>query len=144
VEVPDELRALGITVIDGPFFSTMPFPARKLHSLTHVRYTPHYSWSEEANPELDPYQVLGEFAKRSLFPWMIRDAQRYLPIARSIRHVESLFEIKTLLLQTEVDDARPIAFHRDAALPRVVSILGGKIDNIFDVVRFIERELDFG
>ncbi len=142
VEVPDELRGLGITVMDGPFFSTMPFPARQLHSLTHVRYTPHYSWSEATQPELDPDAVLAEYARESRFPWMVRDAQRYLPVARGMRHVESLFEIKTLLLQTDVDDARPIALHHDSSLPRVVSILGGKIDNIFDVVRVIDQELN--
>ena len=41
IEPPPELRQLGITIMDGPFFSTMPFPAEGLHSLSHVRYTPH-------------------------------------------------------------------------------------------------------
>ena len=27
-----------------PVFPTMPFPPRKLHTLSHVRYTPHCSW----------------------------------------------------------------------------------------------------
>jgi glycine/D-amino acid oxidase-like deaminating enzyme len=142
VEVPDELRFVGVTIIDGPFFSTMPFPARKLHSFTHVRYTPHFTWEESARPELDPAHVLRIHAKQSNFPWMVRDARRYMPCARDIRHVDSLFEVKTLLLQTDVDDARPIALHRDASLPRVVSILGGKIDNVFDVLQFIDTELD--
>lgn len=48
LEVPEELINLGITVMDGPFFSTMPFPPKKVHSLSHVRYTPHVS--EEESP----------------------------------------------------------------------------------------------
>src|SRR5262249_33626099 len=42
VEVPGELDNVGITVMDGPFFSCMPFPAEGCHSLSHVRYTPHW------------------------------------------------------------------------------------------------------
>lgn len=44
VEVPDRHRGLGVTVMDGPCFSLMPFPARGLHTLSHVRYTPHAHW----------------------------------------------------------------------------------------------------
>src|SRR5207237_1008770 len=41
VEVPPVLKRLGVTVMDGPFFSCMPFPPRNLHTLSHVLYTPH-------------------------------------------------------------------------------------------------------
>ena len=44
IRPPAEIAGLGITVMDGPFFSTMPFPAENLHSLSHVRYTPHEAW----------------------------------------------------------------------------------------------------
>ena len=40
VEAPRYLKNLGITIMDGPFFSTMPFPPRSLHTISHVRYTP--------------------------------------------------------------------------------------------------------
>src|SRR4029077_13252268 len=43
---PTELAGLAITVMDGPFFSIMPFPGSKLYSLTHVRYTPHAAWRD--------------------------------------------------------------------------------------------------
>jgi hypothetical protein len=48
VEVPEPVRGLGITVMCGPFFSVMPFPPRGLHTLSHVRYTPHEAWSDAA------------------------------------------------------------------------------------------------
>ena len=40
-EVNDKLRDVGITVMDGPFFSIMPFGKTGLHSLTSVTFTPH-------------------------------------------------------------------------------------------------------
>ncbi|WP_324274270.1 FAD-dependent oxidoreductase [Blastococcus brunescens] len=43
VDVPDALRGKGVTVMDGPYFSLMPFPSTPFHTLSHVRYTPHGS-----------------------------------------------------------------------------------------------------
>ena len=37
----DALRDIGFTVMDGPFFSIMPFGLTGLHSLTSVAFTPH-------------------------------------------------------------------------------------------------------
>ena len=39
--VSEELRDVGITVMDGPFFSIMPFGKTGYHSLTSVTFTPH-------------------------------------------------------------------------------------------------------
>jgi L-2-hydroxyglutarate oxidase LhgO len=46
MQAPEVLKEIGVTVMDGPFFSMMPFPARGLHTLSHVRYTPHFSWRD--------------------------------------------------------------------------------------------------
>jgi glycine/D-amino acid oxidase-like deaminating enzyme len=78
VEPPEELRDLGVTVMDGPFFSCMPFPPRGLHTLSHVRYTPHGSWNE-TGPARPAYLVFYSFDMRSAFPHMVRDAARFLP-----------------------------------------------------------------
>jgi glycine/D-amino acid oxidase-like deaminating enzyme len=141
IQPPEALQSVGVTVMDGPYFSTMPFPARTLHSLTHVRYTPHFTWDEASEPELEPDVVLAQHAKQSRFEWMCRDASRYLPVLARAEYREHLFEIKTTLTNTTVDDARPIAFHRDPGNPQLVSILGGKLDNIFDVLKVLDTVL---
>ena len=138
---PPALRRLAVTVMDGPFFSTMPFPSEQLHSLTHVRYTPHMSWAEAENSARDPNAML-QPAPPSRFAWMIRDARRYLPVLEGAVHVRSLFDIKTLPEGTHGDDARPILYHRDSVAPRLISILGGKLDNIFDVYDFVDATLE--
>ncbi|MSP03218.1 MAG: FAD-binding oxidoreductase [Acetobacteraceae bacterium] len=142
IEPPGELRHLAVTVMDGPFFSTMPFPSERLHSLTHVRYTPHLSWPEFGSPDVDTVALLRTARLETRFPWMMRDARRYLPAIGGARYVRSLFDIKTIPDGTSADDARPILFHRDAVAPRIVSILGGKLDNIFDVHDFVEQVLE--
>jgi hypothetical protein len=45
-----------------------------------------------------------------------------------------------VLAGNEDDDGRPILFEKSVRSPRVISILGAKIDNIYDVLELIERE----
>lgn len=138
VRVPAPLQGLGVTLMDGPFFSLMPFPARGLHTLSHVRYTPHLDWPDA--PGTDPYQRLAGHDGRSRVDRMLRDAARYLPALQGTMHVDSLLEVKTVLVKSEGDDGRPILFERHAELPGCYSVLGGKIDNIYDVLERLDAE----
>ena len=138
MEVPDELKHIGITVMDGPFFSVMPFPPRNLHTLSHVRYTPHFNWKDEKG--LDPYRKLSENEKVTRVERMIRDVSRYVPSIANAKYIDSLFEVKTVLVKNEGDDGRPILFEKHSDLPGCYSILGGKIDNIYDVLEKLNNE----
>jgi hypothetical protein len=69
---------------------------------------------------------------------MLRDAARYMPPLARAWHVGSLYEIKVVLRRNEQDDARPILFEPSAESPRVISVLGGKIDNIYDVLEVLQ------
>lgn len=138
LRVPDALQEVGITVMDGFFFSLMPFPARELHTLSHVRYTPHLSWPDRIG--LDPYRKLDEYHRTSRVDRMVRDASRYLPAVAEAGYVDSLFEVKTVLCKNEGDDGRPILFERHPELPGCYSVLGGKVDNVYDVIEKLETE----
>jgi glycine/D-amino acid oxidase-like deaminating enzyme len=140
IEPPEEIRDLGITVMCGPFFSTMPFPPRGLHTLSHVRYTPHCAWIDEGRDSPDPYEVMRGYAKKTKARHMLEDAQRYLPALGRARLVDSLFEVKTLLMRNEIDDGRPILIERSESANHVFSIMGGKIDNIYDVIERLRAE----
>ncbi|HKQ60054.1 MAG TPA: FAD-dependent oxidoreductase [Candidatus Polarisedimenticolaceae bacterium] len=141
IEPPPPLRRLGITVMDGAFFSTMPFPARGLHSLSHVRYTPHGAW-QDRDAAVDVTATLAAARRRPNQLFMLRDASRYLPSLAGARWVDSLFEVKTVLTQNEVDDGRPILLRRDFGLKHLTVVMGGKIDNIYDVLDAIRRSDD--
>ena len=140
IALPPALRHLSVTVMCGPFFSLMPFPARGVATLSHVSYTPHYGWADDPR---QPNQIGQEpaFPLPSHFDRMWRDAARYLPALRDARYVESLWEIKTILPQSDANDSRPILFKRDTELPGVISLLGGKIDNIYDLDDVFAGEL---
>ena len=133
VEPPPALRGCAVTVMCGPFFSLMPFPAQRLFSFTHVRYTPHCAWEERTRPAGPLPQP-----SCSRFPHMLKDAQRYVPAMSMVRHVRSLYEIKTVLPQSEHDDSRPILFKPCPEVPGLFSVMGCKLDNVYD----LPRELD--
>lgn len=136
IKLPPALEGLGITVMDGPFFSVMPFPARRSSTLSHVRYTPHTAWID--TPARNPYAELESQARSSRFNYMLRDAARYLPSISKAVYQQSLFEIKTILVKNEGDDGRPILFESYPQLPGYSTILGGKLDNIYDVIGHLD------
>lgn len=136
VDVPAPLEGKGITVMDGPYFSLMPFPSTPWHTLSHVRYTPH-----GAQPSFEAAaEVLRSGRLASRADWMVRDAVRYVPSLRDAVHVESLWGVKTVPARRDGDDARPIVMRRSGG-GRVMSLLGSKIDNVGDALRVAEEHL---
>jgi hypothetical protein len=134
VKMPERLRKVGLTIMDGPFFSLMPFPDRKAHSFHHVRYTPHFTWFQDLHNE----QILKKATSHYLY--MQNDAVRYIPALRDLRYITSLYQVKTVLQQNEVNDGRPILYRKDYGFKNFDIVMGGKIDNIYDVFREIQKE----
>jgi glycine/D-amino acid oxidase-like deaminating enzyme len=140
VSPPPEMERIGVTVMDGPFFSCMPYPSEGLYSLTHVRYTPHDSWTDEAGFG-ESYSHFARQVPESRAMHMIRDAQRFMPCLAGVEYHRSLFDVKTVLIKNEVDDGRPILYQRKPEDSRVVSILGGKVDNIYDLFDLVRTTI---
>jgi len=127
--------------MDGPFFSVMPFPPAGLHSFSHVRYTPHRTWTEDADhPPTTTGEETTHHPPSSNFAYMLRDAVRYVPSLAGTRYVSSLWEIKTLLPRSEHDDSRPAFLHRSGD-ERIWTVVGAKIDGVYDVKASLEDAL---
>jgi hypothetical protein len=94
VELPEPIRNMCVTIMDGPFFSLMPYPPSKYHTFSHVRYTPHCSWNDLEGTK-DGVSELKNL--ESNFPYMIRDGIRYMPILKDCIHKESIYVVKTIL-----------------------------------------------
>jgi glycine/D-amino acid oxidase-like deaminating enzyme len=141
VETPSELRDFGITVMDGPFFSLMPYPSIiKASTFSHVRYTQRRSnigtaESNHLDDELAQLKSKGE----SAFELMKRDAARLSPPMAKLKLVGQIFETKTLLKSSLREDSRPILFIKHKK-PGAYSILGGKVDNVFDMIERLNEE----
>lgn len=139
VEPPEQLRRMGITIMDGPFFSLMPFPARGLHALYHVRYSPHARWYDGAGTYRPAYDRFESAEKRTAFQHMVRDAARYVPLVADCRRQESLWDVRTVLPLSEGDDSRPILFKPHFGMPNYHLVMGGKIDNVYDIIDVVSR-----
>lgn len=138
VDVPDEIKGRAFTIMCGPFFSLMPFPSRGLYSLSHVRYTPHYEWVDDPEKYLSPLEICRRDAKKTSVFEMIHDAARYMPaVAKCVYH-ESIWEVKTLLPSSEIDDSRPILCKLNYGLPGYHCVMGGKIDNVYDILAVLD------
>lgn len=142
VELPETLKNFSVTVMDGPFFSIMPFPSRGLYTLSHVRYTPHTSWTDDSETPVDrhdTYDFLRSLDSQSAFEQMKADVVRYMPIMKDMRMVDNLREVKTVLVKSGHDDSRPILFRSDFGIEGYSCIMGGKLDNVYDIYQELDR-----
>lgn len=133
--INDLYKKTGLTVMDGPFFSIMPFGNGKEHSLSSVKYTP-LDRSQRA-PQNDRCFDLKKmnYINTKTITWSKAEslAKKYLIPKINLKYTHSIFEIKPILLESETDDSRPtlITFHRRK--PNFVSVLAGKISTIYDL-----------
>ena len=145
-EAGDKLKDTGITVMDGAFFSIMPFGKTGLHSLTSVTFTPHIT-SYESVPSfacqsrqdsLCSERWLGNCndcpAKpESAWPYMSQLARKYLRTDYDFKYAGSLFSVKPILKASEIDDSRPTVIREYSDKPRFISVLSGKINTVYEL-----------
>lgn len=145
-KVSDNLKNTGVTMMDGPFFSLMPFGKTGYHSLTAVHYTPHktcnsdlptFNCQERSNNTCSSTK-LGNcntcVAKpKTSWPHMYALAKKYLNDEVTIEYVDSLFSIKPILQESEIDDSRPTVIKEFSNKPKFVSVLSGKINTVYDL-----------
>jgi glycine/D-amino acid oxidase-like deaminating enzyme len=146
VRTPPSFANVGVTVMDGPFFSMMPFPSRGLHTLSHVRYTPHERWVDTpAAPNDRPIPTTEELARdTTTFREMVADVRRYVPGLGALERVDSLREVKAVLAHDDRNDSRPILVRANDGLEGYICVMGGKIDNVNDVLLEISTIVSSG
>lgn len=145
-EVNDKLKHTGITVMDGPFFSIMPFGKTGLHSLTSVTFTPHIT-SYSSKPEFDCQKKSNGFCSNTdlgncndcivkpetAWSYMSNLARKYLKEEYQFDYCKSLFSMKPILKASEIDDSRPTVIKIHSKYPTFVSVLSGKINTVYDL-----------
>ncbi len=147
------LQDTGITVMDGPFFSIMPFGKTGLHSLTSVTFTPHVT-SYESIPSFGCQRGIeteytgcspGKLGNcntcihkpDSAWPYMSHLADKFLKPEYAYSYVESLYSMKPILKSSEVDDSRPTAIRVMSTSPTFISVLSGKINTVYDLDEYL-------
>ena len=150
--VSDELKNTGLTVMDGPFFSIMPFGKTGYHSLTSVTFTPHVT-CKKAVPEFRCQQENGGFCSpqqlgncndcpakpETAWPFMSNLARKYMNENLRFDYDHSLFSMKPILLASEIDDSRPTVIRIHHSSPTFVSVLSGKINTVYDLDKILDE-----
>ncbi|MBN2175952.1 MAG: FAD-dependent oxidoreductase [Bacteroidales bacterium] len=151
--VNENLKNIGLTIMDGPFFSIMPFGKTGLHSLTSVTFTPHltskealptYSCQAKSNGYCTPQQLGNcndcQAKPESAWPYMSYLAKKYLKEEYGFQYHSSLFSIKPILLASEIDDSRPTVIRQFSSKPTFVSVLSGKINTVYDLDKILSGD----
>lgn len=147
--VDERLRNIGLTVMDGPFFSIMPFGKTGYHSLTSVTFTPHVTSYDELptfncqnGMNCSPAQLencnLCPHKPESAWDHMNHLACKYMKPEYGFSYVKSLYSMKPILKSSEVDDSRPTAIRINSKEPTMISVLSGKINTVYDLDEYLE------
>ena len=145
-DVNKNLQNIGLTVMDGPFFSIMPFGKTGYHSLTSVTFTPHvvckdslpkFECQTRSNGFCTPNQ-LGNcndcpVKPESAWPYMSNLARKYMRDELRFDYNKTLYSMKPILLASEIDDSRPTVIKVFTEAPYFVSVLSGKINTVYDL-----------
>lgn len=145
-KVSENLKNTGITIMDGPFFSIMPFGNTGYHTLSSVEYSPHLtSYDElptfECQAKSAGYctrENLGNCNTCPVKPETARHqikalTEKYLKPEIKIEYIDSLYSIKPILKASEIDDSRPTIIKTHTKNPTFISVLSGKINTIYDL-----------
>lgn len=151
-DVNEELKRYGFTVMDGPFFSIMPFGKTGLHSLTSVTFTPHttsydslptFTCQDNQQGFCSPQRLgncnLCKAKPKTAFPYMSSLARKYLKDEYEFSYKESLFSMKPILVASEIDDSRPTLVRVFSQNPTFVGVLSGKINTVYDLDEVLSK-----
>ena len=145
-----QFQQKGLTVMDGPFGSIMPFGRSGFLSLSSVAYT-HHKISYENLPQFD-CQTPEDPNCRPDAPGvcttcprrpqsnaykMLRQMQQYFSPAVQFEHWFSYFTIKSKLKTSYIDDGRPTDIAVLSDKPRFICLFAGKVNSIYEIEKIV-------
>lgn len=152
-DVNDKLKQIGFTVMDGPFFSIMPFGKTGYHSLTSVTFTPHttsysgvplFACQKQSDGYCSEFHLgncnLCPVRPATAFPYMEKLARKYIKDEYEFSYQSSLFAMKPILTQSEIDDSRPTIIRTYSKNPTFIGVLSGKINTVYDLDEVLKDE----
>ena len=145
-----QFQNMGLTVMDGPFGSIMPYGLSGLLSLSSVAYT-HHKISYENLPRFDcqiPEDlrctpeapgICTECPRRpaSNAYKMLQQMQQYFSDAVQFEHLFSYFTIKSKLKANYIDDGRPTEIAQLSNNPQFYCLFAGKVNSIYEIEKIV-------
>jgi FAD dependent oxidoreductase len=145
-----QLGRMGLTVMDGPFGSIMPYGKSGLLSLSSVAYThhkisynnlPHFNCQQgnEAycRPERPGICTDCRYRPDSHAAKMMSQMQQYFSEQVQLQFWHSYFTIKSKLKASHIDDGRPTEIACLRQEPLFYCLFAGKINSIYEVEKIV-------
>lgn len=139
----------GLTVMDGPFGSIMPYGLSGLLSLSSVAYThhnisyenlPHFDCQTAETPHCSPEApgICTECINRPApnAGKMLAQMQQYFSDKVQFQYWFSYFTIKSKLKANYIDDGRPTEIARMRTQPDFYCLFAGKVNSIYEIEKF--------
>lgn len=149
IEAP-QLKDTGLTVMDGPFGSIMPYGKSGLLSISSVAYT-HHKISYANKPSFDCMQKNESCQPDKLedcnscpaqpesnIKKMTAQMSQYFSKPIDWKHFKSLYTIKSKLKSSHIDDGRPTEIRQFSEKPYFYGIFAGKINSIYEIEKVIK------
>jgi len=149
-DVNGKLKNIGLTVMDGPFLSIMPFGLTGYHTLSAVQYTP----IKTSFKDLPVFECQGinnscsitnlencnlcSDKPKTTWRYMSQLAKKFFISEMSFNYNSSLFAIKPILEAAEIDDSRPTIIKTFSKNPTFISALSGKINGIYELEKILK------
>lgn len=140
----------GLTVMDGPFGSVMPYGLSGLLSLSSVAYThhkisydnlPRFDCQTETDPDCRPEApgICTNCPRRPVSNAykMLAQMRQYFNESVQFEHLFSYFTIKSKLKANYIDDGRPTEISMLRPEPRLYCLFAGKINSIYEVEKIL-------
>ncbi|MGX1308041.1 glycine/D-amino acid oxidase-like deaminating enzyme [Amorphus suaedae] len=144
-----DFETAGVTIMDGPFMTVLPFGKSGRYLLYHVRHTVletavgHQVPEAWLVPETSPF---AQADQQALYERMRQDCLRFVPGLQSARLVGFLKGPRMVLAKRDDTDARPSIVN--ALASNYLTVFSGKIDHCMwvadDVVGYIQAHFDHG
>jgi hypothetical protein len=140
----------GLTVMDGPFGSIMPYGRSGLLSLSSVAYThhnisyenlPRFDCMSEAHPACLPHApgvcTLCPRRPAPNAPKMLAQMRVYFSDEVDFQYMFSYFTIKSKLKASYIDDGRPTEITRLQDQPAFYCLFAGKVNSIYEIEKML-------
>ena len=145
-----QFRNMGLTVMDGPFGSIMPYGLSGLLSLSSVAYThhkisydnlPRFDCQVPDDPRCTPEApgICTDCPRRpaSNAYKMLRQMQQYFSDPVQFEHLFSYFTIKSKLKANYIDDGRPTEIAHLSEQPAYFCLFAGKVNSIYEIEKIV-------
>ena len=143
VRLPKKYQGKSIVIMDGPFMCLDPYGERN-HVLGNVKHAIH-TWNEGTEAfwphEYTEYLNKGviENPKHTKIDKFIETGKKFFKDFDKLKHIGSMYTIRTVLANRDHDDARPTLVNHEG--DNVWSLFSGKIDTCVDAANELIRRI---